>query len=472
MVQTARMTATTGDVPLISVIALTRDRQQDFRSLMIALSLQRYPNFEVIVVGANPTVDSHGAPPALARRITYAQCVEQNISRSRNIGLSLAAGEIVAFIDDDAAPEADWLERLIPLFQDPEIGGVGGFVRGRNGVDYQWQGAMVDRYGGHIAISPDELRGSKDLLKSGEYFLSTVGVNSAYRRSALHAIKGFDENFHYFLDESDICVRLQQEGWTIGFAAAAEVHHAYSASSERRANRAPRDLFQIAASRAYFGRCHGHVDWQQIKLDEFRDDQTRRLAKFVQLGRISRRQADAIVARMEEGLSEGLLRYEAGKVQTRLTPPDEYLASEELFGRSRTRRVRVALVVGSLARSAIYRAARQLAQAGFEVSVIDFSLRAQRLKVWFSEGIWHHVGGILGRDRFGEPLPVPRRCLRVKRELQRIGERRQFDCVIRPAARKFKIGDMRPANMAGILSGYVAEPLHLGGAEAVLTTLS
>lgn len=458
-------------MPFVSVIALTRDRPDDFRALLLALNLQRYRNFEVIVVGANPTVDSHGAPPALARRITYAQCIEQNISLSRNIGLSLASGEIIAFTDDDAAPEPDWLERLVPAFDPPDVGGVGGFVRGRNGIDFQWRGAMVDRYGGHLAIALDEMSHRQPMLESKEYYLSTVGVNSAYRREALDQIQGFDENYHYFLDESDVCVRLQKEGWRIAFAQAAEVHHAYSASSERRANRAPRDLFQIAASRYYFGRLYGHPDWQQVKLDEFRQDQSSRLVKFVQLGRISRRQADAVVARMEEGLAEGKLRFEAGPKRAGLMPPKQYVAAEAPFRLDKKRRVRVALAVGGLQRGSIYRAGQKLSRAGFEVSIIDFELRAKRLRVWFENGIWYHVGGVLGRDRFDAPLPTPRRCLRVQRELKRIAARRDFDCVVRPGTRKFKLGDLRVSTLSGSLHGYVAEPLRLGGADAVAEVL-
>ena len=52
----------------------------------------------------------------------------------------------------------------------------------------------------------------------GELFLSTVGVNSAFRAAALRQINGFDEQFHYFLDESDVCLRLVKAGWGAAIA--------------------------------------------------------------------------------------------------------------------------------------------------------------------------------------------------------------------------------------------------------------
>ena len=41
---------------------------------------------------------------------------------------ALARGEIVAFIDDDALPEFDWLQQALPAFADHDVGGVGGIV--------------------------------------------------------------------------------------------------------------------------------------------------------------------------------------------------------------------------------------------------------------------------------------------------------------------------------------------------------
>lgn len=457
----------------ISVVVLTRDRPAEFASLLRALSLQRLRQFDVVVVGAESNVEAHGAPADLAAGVTYAQCVERSISLSRNIGIALAKAEIIAFIDDDAAPEPDWLERLLPAFDDPKVGAVGGFVRGRNGVDFQWRGALVDRYGGHRALTREERRAPEKTAEAGEFFISTVGVNCAVRRAAIEEIGGFDENFHYFLDESDVCIRLSKRGWRIVFAPDAEVHHAYAASAERQRNRAPRDLFQIAASQAYFGRVHGHPDWFGYHLEGFRRDQTARLKKFVQLGRMSRRQADEVLKRMNEGFSEGALRFADGPKPGVPRPVPPHIPARRRFcGAEPRRRPRAALVVGATGRGALESAAARLAERGFEVTLIDFSLRAKRLRVGFDKGVWRHSGGVLGRDRFEGALPAPRRCLRAKREIERVAPRRDFDVVVRPAADRYRIGDLRASPLGGALSGYVAEPLRLGGADETVRALS
>lgn len=458
--------------PRVSVIALTRDRPKEFLSLLQSLKLQRMRDFEVIVVGAQADIRQHGATEEFIDRVIYLQCADQNISKSRNIGIDQARGEILAFIDDDAAPEPDWLTELIKPFERETIAAVGGFVRGRNGVDFQWRGALIDRYGDHASLTLNDMKDAGFNDPKGELFLSTVGVNSAFRADALRRIGGFDEQFHYFLDESDVCLRLVKAGWGAAIAPFAEVHHAYSASNERAANRAPRDLYQISASRVYFSLTHGDPDWVEARIARFVQEQTGRLKKFIQLGRLSRRQAAWMEMRMADGISEGRKRFDSGPQRgVSLTAP---AAGEPkpFINFALARRPRAALVATSLNRRRIYKLADRLARSGCETTVMDFEVSAKRLRVSFSAGVWRHVGGILGREHIGARPPVPRRCIRVKREMERVAARRDFDVVLRPRAPKFRTGDLAPTSLAGLVRGYVAEPLRPGAAAQIVTLLS
>lgn len=66
-------------------------------------------DFEVIVVGAEPKLEDHGPVGDFIEQVTYLRCMEENISLSRNIRIACARGDYITFIDDDAAPEPDWL---------------------------------------------------------------------------------------------------------------------------------------------------------------------------------------------------------------------------------------------------------------------------------------------------------------------------------------------------------------------------
>lgn len=434
--------------PRVSVIVLTRDRPAEFRRCLLALAQQRMRDFETIGVGRLAAAEAQGAPPALARRLAWTATAEENVSHSRNLGLALARGAIAAFLDDDAAPEPDWLERLLAPFDDPEVGAAGGFVRGRNGVDFQFRGAAVDPHGD---LHPPGAAGA---------FPTVVGCNFAARTAALRALGGFDAAHRYYLDESDLCLRLVRAGWRVAFAPEAEAHHSFGPSPRRFDNRAPRDLFEIGASRAGFARRHADPEEVPGRLAAFRAAQSERLRDFVQRGRLSRREAAAALGRLDAGLEEGARR------PARLGPPPPFEArpAEGPFAEPGPARPRLALLDDGRGAAALDRAARRLAASGAEVTLIRFALRPGRLRVRFEEGVWRHEGGVFGRESFDSPLMAPVASRRARRELARIRPRRDFDAAIRPADEAWRIGPLRAEPLRPPLAGFVAEPLRLGAA--------
>jgi hypothetical protein len=111
-----------------------------------------YPAFELIVVNG-PSTDATEA--VLARwdgRIKRRDCTFANLSRSRNIGIAAAAGDVVAFLDDDAVPHPQWLSRLAAHYAQAGVGGVGGFTVDHTGVRWQVRKTMCDRFGSPYAV--------------------------------------------------------------------------------------------------------------------------------------------------------------------------------------------------------------------------------------------------------------------------------------------------------------------------------
>mmetsp|Transcript_12158 Transcript_12158/g.15886 ORF Transcript_12158/g.15886 Transcript_12158/m.15886 type:complete len:199 (+) Transcript_12158:817-1413(+) len=157
---------------------------------------------------------------------------ETNLSVSRNIAIANAAGKYVAFIDDDAIPEPDWLTRVLDTFEaEPDTDAVGGFIRDANGIDFQAQYTFCDVFGdSYPCENPDY---ATFLGQEKRLYPSLTGTNVTFRKSALEQISGFDEVFAYYLDETDVNKRMDDLGMRAIVQPQAEIHHKYAPSHLR-----------------------------------------------------------------------------------------------------------------------------------------------------------------------------------------------------------------------------------------------
>jgi cellulose synthase/poly-beta-1,6-N-acetylglucosamine synthase-like glycosyltransferase len=197
--------------PRLSVVVCSYNGARTIRDCCEALLRLEYPNYEVIVVDDGST----DATPAIALQYGFRLISTENrgLSSARNTGLQAAMGEIVAYIDDDAYPDPHWLTYLAATFLGTAHVGVGGPNYAPPG-DGRIADCVANAPGGplHVLLSDHEAE-------------HIPGCNMAFRKAALQAIGGFDPQFRTAGDDVDVCWRLQQRGWTIGFHPAAVVWH-------------------------------------------------------------------------------------------------------------------------------------------------------------------------------------------------------------------------------------------------------
>src|SRR5437879_5405928 len=103
-----------------SVVVCTRDRPMQLEQCLAGISEQMVKPIEVIVVDNAP---ERVGTEEVARRWNAKYVLEPRLGLScaRNRGAAEAKGAVVAYIDDDASPRSDWLERLLPVFQDANV---------------------------------------------------------------------------------------------------------------------------------------------------------------------------------------------------------------------------------------------------------------------------------------------------------------------------------------------------------------
>jgi glycosyltransferase involved in cell wall biosynthesis len=203
----------TDAAPRVSVAVSTYQRADRISRLLRSLSRQTLPptDFEVVVYDDGSRDDSVATIRQLIPELGYPlRLIEGSANRGpaagRNEAWRAASAPVVAFTDDDCVPDADWLRVGLQAFDDP----------------------AVDVVVGRVEPAPDQLGDlgpfSRTLRVSDARFFATA--NCFYRRSALEAADGFDEQFRRAAGEdTDLGLRVLGEHGRAQFAISALVHH-------------------------------------------------------------------------------------------------------------------------------------------------------------------------------------------------------------------------------------------------------
>src|SRR5688572_24138158 len=114
----------------ISVVisAYTEARWDNLVAAVDSLRRQSTPPCEiVVVVDHNPHLLQR-VRAQLRDVIAVDNTEPRGLSGARNSGIAMARGTVIAFLDDDAVAEPDWIERLAGPYRDPQVAGVGGAI--------------------------------------------------------------------------------------------------------------------------------------------------------------------------------------------------------------------------------------------------------------------------------------------------------------------------------------------------------
>ncbi|MEM9425296.1 MAG: glycosyltransferase [Pseudomonadota bacterium] len=374
-----------------SVIVASRCRPDWLKRCLFGLRQQDYPDFEIVLV-ADP--DSIGRVDT--SHIKQVPFDTPNLAEARNIGIAHAAGEVCAFIDDDAVPEPLWLRHLSRAFETTSCTAVVGFVRGRNGISFQSRLCSVDEETEtHDEVCRRDDPHVPELTKGRAVKL--VGTNMAFRRSAFVGAGGFDETFRFFLEDTDMSLRLASDGARLAVAPLAQVHHGFAPSSRRTRLRAPLDLFDIGRSTSFFLLKHrgGATDEFWLRLER---REQRRLVKHMLEGTCEPMDVARRLQRLRAGWEEG----------ARLTPktppavntdPPKFAPCPILRGRHQVFASR-----WISRRASLIKQAKNAVAVGNRASVFSFSLTPFRHRVrYLDAGIWLQTGGVFGKSDRSDP---------------------------------------------------------------------
>ena len=199
--------------PRVSVVVASYNGARTLKACLQSLSRLNYPDYETILVDDGST-DSTRQIASEFPNIRYIRH-ESNLglSTARNTGIAAATGEIIAFTDSDCRADEDWLYYLVGELLENDFAGIGG----PNLLPPEDSAVAAA-----VMVSPG---GPAHVMLTDRQAEHIPGCNMAFYRSALVEIDGFDPIFRKAGDDVDLCWRLQQAGYKIGFSPAAFVWH-------------------------------------------------------------------------------------------------------------------------------------------------------------------------------------------------------------------------------------------------------
>lgn len=256
--------APTDSSPLLSVIVLNWNGAACLPRCMDALVSQTFSDYEVLVLD-NASTD-HSAD-GLEERWAGVRVVrfERNLgfAAANNRGAELARGRWLVFLNNDAFPQRDWLEKLAAAASAaPQYS----FFASR--LVYASNPEMVQATGDVVHVSgcawprDNGLPINQAHLEQGEVF-SACAAAAMYDRSAFLQANGFDEHFASHLEDVDLGFRLRLGGCRCLYVPEAVVAHIGSASygveSEHTVYQVQRNLIWM-----YFADMPGKLLWKYL----------------------------------------------------------------------------------------------------------------------------------------------------------------------------------------------------------------
>jgi cellulose synthase/poly-beta-1,6-N-acetylglucosamine synthase-like glycosyltransferase len=200
---------------LVSIIIALKKENPYFIECIEHCNKLTYSNYEIIVLPDEPLTTNYQLPT-----IKIIPTGNVTPAEKRDIGIKYAKGEIIAFIDDDAYPDKNWLTNAIPLFNNEEVAAVCGPAITPN-EDNIYQKASGFVFESYLASGKYNYRYRKAKTREVDDYPS---CNFLVRKSIIEKIGGFKNTF-WPGEDTVLCLKIIELNKKIIYSPSVLVYH-------------------------------------------------------------------------------------------------------------------------------------------------------------------------------------------------------------------------------------------------------
>ena len=207
----------------VSVIVVTYNSSSCIRACLQSVLNQQNVTVEIIVVDNVSTDDTVNAVRSFGSQVNLI-VNQKNVGFGTgcNQGFAVSSGKFIYFLNPDAElVQSDSLAYLCQSMQaHPTWGMAGTRVISPEGIE-EWPPATS---------YPGQSRAKNDFARLPGSIAWIIGASVFVRRTVFAALGGFDPSFFLYSEETDLCLRMRQRGYEIGFVDKVAARHIGSVS--------------------------------------------------------------------------------------------------------------------------------------------------------------------------------------------------------------------------------------------------
>ncbi len=217
--------------PFFSIIIVNYNGRELLKTSLSSLARQTFSNFEIIVVDNGSTDGSLEFVRTNYPQVVCKKCEKNNFSAANNVGITSAQADHIIILNNDVEVETNCFFELKKAIEtsNRQVG--------------MWATKILNFYRRHeidntgLLLYPDGLSRGRGRLQvdHGQYDLEgeaafPSGCAGVYRKEALAEVGSFDEDFEFYVEDSDLGFRIRLAGWKCRYVPKAVIYHMYSAS--------------------------------------------------------------------------------------------------------------------------------------------------------------------------------------------------------------------------------------------------